>query len=138
MRAARRLRSNPQRRGYRAVGVDPAAPDGPEYEQATFEELRTPEPFDAVVACTSLHHVDDLDAIVERIGLALRSGGAIVVVEWAWEQFDERTARWCFERLAPTLPGTEPTWLHRHREAWASLWAILGHLPPWVGERGPG
>ena len=42
--------------GYQAVGVDPAAPDGPDYERARFERLHTPEPFDAVVACMSLYH----------------------------------------------------------------------------------
>jgi hypothetical protein len=28
-------------------------------------------------------------------------GGVLVVVEWAWERFDEATARWCFARLTP-------------------------------------
>jgi hypothetical protein len=43
----------------------------------------------------------------------------LVVVEWAWERFDEATARWCLARLAPPAPG-EPGWLHRHQERWAA------------------
>jgi hypothetical protein len=44
----------------------------------------------------------------------------LVVVEWAWERFDEPTARWCFARLVPPAPGDEPTWLHHHQERWAA------------------
>jgi hypothetical protein len=42
------------------------------------------------------------------------------VVEWAWERFDEPTARWCFARLTPPAPRVEPGWMHRHRERWAA------------------
>jgi hypothetical protein len=40
----------------------------------------------------------------------------VVVVEWAWERFDEATARWCFARLGPLDPASEPACLHRRRE----------------------
>ena len=43
--------------GYDAVGVDPMAPAGPEYRQLEFERLDLGAAVDAVVACTSLHHV---------------------------------------------------------------------------------
>jgi len=46
--------------------------------------------------------------------------GALVVVEWAWERFDEATARWCFGRLAPPDSAAEPGWLHRRRDEWAA------------------
>jgi SAM-dependent methyltransferase len=104
--------------GYPATGVDPVAPDGPEYQQTTFEELELADPVDAIVASLSLHHVDDIDDIVERISGALTPGGVVIVVEWAWERFDEPTAEWCFGRLAPVAPGDEPRWLHRHRAGW--------------------
>ena len=42
------------------------------------------------------------------------------MVEWAWERFDEATARWCFARLTPPAPEAEPSWLHRHQEQWAA------------------
>lgn len=86
--------------GYEAVGVDPGAPDGPWYRQAEFEQVAG-EPADAVVACTSLHHVADVGAVLDRIRDALTPGGVLVVVEWARERFDEATARWAEERLPP-------------------------------------
>jgi hypothetical protein len=44
----------------------------------------------------------------------------LVVVEWAWERFDEPTARWCFDRLPPPTPGKEPGWLPTHQERWTT------------------
>jgi len=50
-----------------------------------------------VVACTSLHHVIDLNEVRDLVGggtlwgAALVPSGALVVVEWAWERFDEAT-----------------------------------------------
>jgi SAM-dependent methyltransferase len=73
-----------------------------------------------VVASTSLHHVADLDEVLDRLAGLLVPGGVLVVVEWAWERFDEPTARWCFARLVPPAPGDEPTWLHHHQERWAA------------------
>lgn len=93
-----------------------------------------------MVASTSLHHVADLDAVLDRVTAALAGGGRLVVVEWGWERFDEATARWCFSRLASPAPGAEPGWLHRHREQWAAsgqpweaycqAWAIQEGLHP--------
>src|SRR5918995_1289924 len=74
--------------GYTAVGVDPEAPDEPGYHRIGFEDYRPPQPVDAVVACTSLHHVADLDRVLDHIQRALTSGGVLVVVEWARERFD--------------------------------------------------
>jgi SAM-dependent methyltransferase len=94
--------------GYDAVGVDPAAPPGAGYHQTEFEHHETTDPVDAIVACTSLHHVDDLDEVLDRIATTLVPGGVLVVVEWAYEKFDEATARWCFDR----------PW-HTYLDAWA-------------------
>ncbi|GIF66599.1 hypothetical protein Ais01nite_46340 [Asanoa ishikariensis] len=101
--------------GYDAVGVDPEAPVGARFHRMEFERYVPAAPVDAVVACTSLHHVDDLDHVVDRIAAAVRPGGTLVVVEWARERFDERTARWCFDRL-PATDGEG--WLHRHARNW--------------------
>jgi SAM-dependent methyltransferase len=100
--------------GYAAVGIDPRAPDGPGYFQVDFEDYEVPAPLDAVVACTSLHHVADLDAVLDRIDSVLAPAGRIVVVEWAHERFDQATARWCFERLGPD----GESWLSHHRDHW--------------------
>lgn len=86
--------------GYEAVGVDPEAPEGPGYHQVEFERYQSPKPVECVVASTSLHHVADLDEVLDRVKTTLVADG-VLVVEWAWERFDEATARWCFARLAP-------------------------------------
>ncbi len=62
----------------------------------------------------------DLGDVLDRVGAALTPDRALVVVEWAWERFDEATARWCFARLAPPAAAAEPGWLHRGRDEWAA------------------
>jgi SAM-dependent methyltransferase len=104
--------------GYRATGVDPAAPDAPFYVRIAFEEFDPSESADVIVACASLHHIDDVDKMLDHIDRALVPGGTLIVIEWAWERFDEATARWCFARLAPAPQHDERTWLHRHRDNW--------------------
>jgi SAM-dependent methyltransferase len=101
--------------GYDCVGVDPAAPEGAEYDRTEFENHASTGPLDAVVACTSLHHVADLSMVLDRIASALAPSGRLVVIEWAHERFDEATARWCFDRLRP---DGEHDWLRRHHDGW--------------------
>ena len=99
--------------GYEAVGVDPAAPEGEAYRRVEFERADLPAPLDAVIACTSLHHVADPAEVLDRSRGALGAGGVMIMVEWDWEAFDERTARWCLEH------SVEPDgWLGRRLEAW--------------------
>jgi SAM-dependent methyltransferase len=102
--------------GYSATGIDPEAPQGPSYRQSGFEHSALPSRVDAIVACTSLHHVADLAGVLDLVHAALLPGGRVVVVEWARERFDEATARWCFGRLPE--PGLDPGWLHRLRAEW--------------------
>jgi SAM-dependent methyltransferase len=109
-----------------------------------FEQLKPQVPFDGVVACVSLHHVASLDAASSRIHDLLRPGGTLVVVEWAWEKFDEATALWCFSRL-PALDGShgdevdeeDLVWLQKHRLRWtASGQPWERYLREWAGEHG--
>jgi SAM-dependent methyltransferase len=126
-----------RRAGYDAVGVDPEAPDEPVYQRVDFEDCQLPPRVDAVVACTSLHHVQDLDDVLDRLAAVLAPKGTVVVVEWARERFDEATARWCFAHLsAPTAPP-EPGWLHRHRDEWvASGLPWEAYLNAWAAKEG--
>jgi hypothetical protein len=105
--------------GYDALGIDPAAPDGAAFQQTEFERAALDQPAEVVIACTSLHHVADLDDVVDRIAAAMTRDGVVVVIEWAWEWFDEATARWCFDRLGSD-DGDEQSWLRRHRIDWAA------------------
>ena len=103
--------------GYEAAGVDPEAPQGSAYRQVEFERYDLPGRVDAIVACTSLHHVADLGAALDLVEAALAPGGVAVIVEWARERFDEATARWCFARL-PEAVGDHPGWLHHRQAEW--------------------
>jgi SAM-dependent methyltransferase len=105
--------------GYAAIGVDPEAPPGPAYRQVEFERSDLPGGLDAIVACTSLHHVADLGDVLDRVHALLAAHGRIVVVEWARERFDETTARWCFDRLPEPETG-HPGWLHQRQAEWAA------------------
>jgi SAM-dependent methyltransferase len=121
--------------GYHAVGVDPEAPEGSGYRQIEFERYEPPQPVDCVVASLSLHHVADLKEVLDRLAARLVPGGVLVALEWAWERFDEATARWCFARLTPPTPGAAPGWLHKHQERWAASgqpWD--GYLRAWATE----
>lgn len=104
--------------GYDAIGVDPDAPEAAGYHRIEFERYEATQRFDAVVASTSLHHVGNLDVVLDHVGASLAPGGTVVVIEWAWERFDEPTARWCFERLAPPTADDQPGWLHHHQQRW--------------------
>jgi SAM-dependent methyltransferase len=119
--------------GYDALGVDPEAPDGDEYRQVEFERLDDPPiGVAAVVASTSLHHVEDPGEVLDGIVQALAPGGRVIVVEWDWEAFDEPTAEWCFRRLGPE---GDDDWLHRHRDAWADSGASWDeYLRGWAQE----
>jgi SAM-dependent methyltransferase len=123
--------------GYQALGVDPEAPEGSDYQRIEVEGYDPPWPVDCVVASLSLHHVAKLDVALDRLQDLLVPAGVLVVLEWAWERFDETTARWCFARLAPPAPGVEPGWLHKHQQRWsASGQSWDGYLRDWATKEG--
>jgi SAM-dependent methyltransferase len=121
--------------GYHATGVDPEAPEGPWYHRGEFERYEMPERAQAVVACTSLHHVADVGEVLTLAEAALAARGTLVVVEWARERFDEATARWCFQRLP--VPLGDPGWLQQRHDDWrASGLPWDGYCRAWAEEEG--
>jgi SAM-dependent methyltransferase len=116
--------------GYDAIGVDPEAPAGDAYRQFEFEHAEPFRDLGAIVASTSLHHVTDPADVIDRVAASLAPSGRVVVVEWDWKRFDERTAAWCFARL-----GDEPGWLQRRRdEAAGRSWSDA--LREWAEREG--
>jgi SAM-dependent methyltransferase len=101
--------------GYDVIGIDPDAPEGVEYRRSQFENADLQPGLDIVIASMSLHHVADPAEVIGRIASLLTDRGAVVVVEWAWEDFDEPTARWCFARLGAS---DDTGWLRRRHDEW--------------------
>lgn len=121
--------------GHDAVGVDPEAPPGRGYHQTEFERYEPSAPVEVVLASTSLHHVADLGQVLDAVASTLVPGGRVVVLEWASEEFDIQTARWCFNRLAvpdadasaphasashPSHSHDETGWLQRRHDEWTA------------------
>jgi hypothetical protein len=77
--------------GYDVLGIDPEAPEGPQFVRATIEQLDDPGPFAAVVASRVLHHVSPLGAGIEKLA---RLAPLLLVDEFAPEQIDEPTREW--------------------------------------------
>lgn len=121
--------------GYQGAGVDPEAPEEPWYHRVEFERYEVAEPAQAVVACTSLHHVADVGQVLNLVRAALVTGGTLVVVEWARERFDAATAQWCFDRL-PESSG-DPGWLQLRYDEWqASGMSWDSYCLNWAEEEG--
>jgi SAM-dependent methyltransferase len=80
--------------GYDVLAIDPVAPEGPIFRRVTLEELDDAQPFAAVVAGRSLHHVDDLPAALDRIATLLEPRGLLILDEFGWDLLDRPTAEW--------------------------------------------
>ena len=133
------------RAGHSVTAIDPRAPEGPIFRRARIEEFSDPSRFDHVVASLSLHHVEDLRVAVGNIANLLRTGGSLVVVEFAWDRIDEATAEWVLERLPATSPSEKPSWLERccrgrarggEGESHGHGDHAEAHFAEWAGEEG--
>ena len=65
--------------GYAATGIDPEAPEGADFRRVGFEDYLPSRPADAIIACTSLHHVADLGRVLDLAAAALVPAGS-----WSW------------------------------------------------------
>jgi SAM-dependent methyltransferase len=139
--------------GHSVTAIDPRGPErasdrrpkrtpeNPVFRRVGIEDLPDPGPFDYVVAVLSMHHVRDLGGALDKVAGLLAAGGALIVVEFAWERLEGATAEWALERLPATTPSGHTSWLERccggrggerrcrdhgdHAEA---------HFPGWVEE----
>ena len=100
------------RAGHSVTAIDPRAPEGPIFRRVGIEEFSGPGPFDHVVAILSLHHVGDIDGALDKMAALLRTGGTLIVVEFAWDRIDAATAEWTRTRLPATDSGKH-WWLER-------------------------
>jgi SAM-dependent methyltransferase len=78
--------------GYDVVAIDPEAPEGKIFRRTTVEAFDDPEPFDAIVASLSLHHIHDLSAGLDKLVRLLR--GPLILNEFAWDRREPMTPEW--------------------------------------------
>ena len=87
------------RAGHSVTAIDPRAPEGPIFRRVGIEEFTEPGPFDYVVASLSLHHIENLEGALDKIADVLRTGGSLVVVEFAWDRIRRGHGGVGFEHL---------------------------------------
>jgi SAM-dependent methyltransferase len=78
--------------GYDVVAIDPEAPDGQIFRRTTIEAFADPGPFDAVVASRSLHHVEELGSVLDKLLRLL--DGPLILNEFAWDRREPITPEW--------------------------------------------
>jgi SAM-dependent methyltransferase len=97
-------------RGYDVTAIDPEAPEGPIFRRLTIEAFDDPEPFDAVVASRSLHHIADLGTVLEKLRNSLRAESVLVLEEFSPDRLDASTAGWYeAQRRILVAAGREPS-----------------------------
>jgi SAM-dependent methyltransferase len=101
------------RAGHSVTAIDPRAPEGPIFRRVGIEDFSEPGPFDHVVAILSLHHVEDLGGALDKMAGLLHTVGTLVVVEFAWDRIDSRTAEWALARLPDASASGKHSWLER-------------------------
>jgi SAM-dependent methyltransferase len=83
--------------GHDVVAIDPEAPAGEIFRQMTIEAFDEPRPFDAVVASRSLHHIEELGGVLDKLVRLLRADGLLVLNEFAWDRLEPMTREWAEE-----------------------------------------
>jgi SAM-dependent methyltransferase len=91
--------------GYRVIAIDPRAPGGPIFRRVSLEEFEEAERFDVAIASGTLHHIADLGNALPKLRNLLVPGGLLIVVEHAWDRFDEATAGWYLEKRRAVDPS---------------------------------
>jgi ubiquinone/menaquinone biosynthesis C-methylase UbiE len=56
-------------------------------------------PVDAIAFTRSLHHINPLDRALKKARELIKSGGVLLIEDFAFGETDERTVRWLFESV---------------------------------------
>ena len=104
--------------GYDVLGIDPAAPLGDLFRRLKLEDLDEPGPYDGVIAASSLHHIRDLEAALDKIVALLGPDGVLVVEEFVWDRLDQPTLEWLYEQRRAVAPDDAPPSSEALREEW--------------------
>lgn len=99
--------------GHEVVAIDPdrRAEDVEGVERVRLEDLVVDEPFEAVVARSSLHHLTDVGTGIGALVRALAPGSRLIIQGFAWDLVDFSTASWLYAeslRLGEVDPSRDP------------------------------
>jgi SAM-dependent methyltransferase len=109
------------RRGFRVTAVDRSfasvasatrAVDGVEWVEQDVLDHRG-GPYEAILFTRSLHHIGELDRVLEVAKLMLAPGGVVVIEEFDLDAPDEATAAFYYGSDAP---GALSRWYAEHEE----------------------
>jgi SAM-dependent methyltransferase len=106
--------------GFVVTAIDPRAPEGSIFRRERLEDFGGDQPFDAVVASLSLHHVADLGVAVDKIVGLLEPGGLLLLDEFAREDFVGETSRWYHDERRERDPDGLPADFDVFIERWHS------------------
>jgi hypothetical protein len=79
---------------------------------------------------------------LDKIADVLRTGGRLVVVEFAWDRIDEATAEWALERLPAASLSEKHSWLGHCCQEWvrggqgANRARAESYFAEWASEEG--
>ena len=104
--------------GYEVTAIDPRAPEGEIFRRERLEDFDADQPFDAIVASLSLHHVADLGVAVDKLAGMLEPGGPLLLDEFARERFVGETASWHHGRRRDRDPEGMPADFDVFIERW--------------------
>jgi SAM-dependent methyltransferase len=119
--------------GYDVLAIDPD-PRGTDVRRVALIDLDEPdESFGAALAVTSLHHVEPLEASLERLADLLEPDGVLLVDEFDVGAFDERAAEWWLRQrraLGGTVDASADELVAEHRAHLHPLDRIVAALAP--------
>lgn len=116
--------------GYDVTAIDPWS-EAPNVEPVALADFRSDEPFDAAFAVVSLHHVEPLDASVQRLAEVLRPGAQLVVDEVDFGALDERAAEWWLRQQGDEDLETPGELIGTMQARMHSVAAVRAALEPW-------
>jgi SAM-dependent methyltransferase len=116
--------------GYDVTAIDPVS-EWPDVQPVALADFTADEPFDAAVAVVSLHHLEPLDASLERLAELMRPGARLLVDEVDFDALDERAAEWWLHKLGDDDRETPVELIETMRGHMHSLAAVRAALEPW-------
>jgi len=118
----------------RTMNSDPFASErGPlKYECADFASWDGPDGgFDLVVISRTLHHIPQPEKVLDKVRKLLRETGRLICIDFAYDQFDQRTATWIYQILKPL---EKAGWYDRSRKLHHDATATRQLLEEWFNE----